>query len=601
MASPCTAIGFAHGGTLCVSPCDSALIRPIETVNGAAPVELTVCVKHCDIAIQQSDAGAVAFFEVIQQDAGQPYALGGVRKIAVSPEGERLYAVSPEDGALAVFEREPGGGLTFLGAHTDRSSGGDIERLAGAMDVAVSADGSAVYVVSGFDDALLLFNGTTAGLALAASYHMDTHDIPGLDTPARLALSPDGAHVYVGTSNPDASDAVLIFSVDDGAGRLAQAGRYDSGVDDVRALAFSSDGRHLYVADASGLTLLARDANLASVNHGQLSYVTAYRPGESGVEGIAGAMAIALAPDGAQVYVAGASDNAVTVFDRDADSGLLAKLASYRNGEDGIDGLNGPLGLAVSPDGGHVYVASNNDNALLVLRRERDTGLLSYLETRRNGDRGVVDGLNSVLDVAVSPDGANLYTASPIEKKIGVFTVPAADLGLAITSSAGTGVGEAGVRIVVSNAGPNAAEGVRLSGPLPSGIAAVDFDAPVGIGCEQSSQQIDCEVGTLPAGAMIEIDVLVAFAPPVAISYTAVVSAAQRDPDLSNNTDTVIITVASDEEEEGDPPEESPSDTGNPPTNPRSGGGSVDWMLLLIAGLVLVAKRRHGLAHGTAE
>lgn len=538
-------------------------------------------------------AGVIGYVEVMEQDAHEGLRLDGAAALAVSQDGMRLYAASPADSALAVFERDlENGRLTFLRSYVDQSLGGDIDGLSGVIDVAVSPDGTAVYAVSGNDDALVLFGKTEGGLAHIETYRTGTHGIAGLGVPERVAVSPDGAHVYVATRKPDAPDAVLAFRVVDGVGGLAPIGSYETDMDDVSALAFSPDGRHLYVAEAAGLTALARDNDPASVDYGRLTLVAAWRPGEDDVEGMAGASAIALDPSGSHVYVAGPLDHAVTAFERDADTGLLAPLRSYLNGTDGIDGMARPFDLAVSPDGGHVYVTANLDHALVVLRRERDTGLLSYLETHRDGDDDPVEGLHRALGVALSPDGANLYTASPLEKKIGVFAVPAADLSLAVTGGAEADAQEADFQIIVSNAGPADAEGVRLSGPMPEEIADASFDAPAGISCTQSPQRIACELGTLPAGGMIAIDLHVEFEPPVAITYTGAVSAAQRDPDLSNNTDSAVITATASEDDEDDP-------TPNPPPRRRSGGGAADGMFMLIAALALAARLRRGRAHDT--
>jgi DNA-binding beta-propeller fold protein YncE len=41
----------------------------------------------------------------------------------------------------------------------------------------------------------------------------------------------------------------------------------------------------------------------------------------------------------------------------------------HKDGMGGVDGLDTADGIAVSPEGGHVYVTGYDDNALVVFRR----------------------------------------------------------------------------------------------------------------------------------------------------------------------------------------------------------------------------------------
>src|SRR5262249_15963169 len=74
----------------------------------------------------------------------------------------------------------------------------------------------------------------------------------------------------------------------------------------------------------------------------------------------------------------------------------------------GLDGLNGPRGLALSPDGAHLYVASTNDDALAVFRCDTPTRPLPFVHPPQNG----VGGLG-VLDEApalvLSPAGLSVF------------------------------------------------------------------------------------------------------------------------------------------------------------------------------------------------
>ena len=48
-------------------------------------------------------------------------------------------------------------------------------------------------------------------------------------------------------------------------------------------------------------------------------------------------------------------------------------MEHYKNRTNGISGLNGAIDIKISPDGKHVYVASQNDHSLVVFSRNTST------------------------------------------------------------------------------------------------------------------------------------------------------------------------------------------------------------------------------------
>ncbi|MBI3059231.1 MAG: beta-propeller fold lactonase family protein, partial [Deltaproteobacteria bacterium] len=101
-----------------------------------------------------------------------------------------------------------------------------------------------------------------------------------------------------------------------------------------------------------------------------------------------GAEAVAVSPDGKHVYVASTQSDAVAVFSRDKATGVLTQLAGTDGcvSETGTGGncaggkaLDGADAVAVSPDGKHVYVASNTSDAVAVFSRDKATGVLTQL------------------------------------------------------------------------------------------------------------------------------------------------------------------------------------------------------------------------------
>ncbi len=167
------------------------------------------------------------------------------------------------------------------------------------------------------------------------------------------------------------------------------------------------------------LVMTARGPARATV----LALTEVEQDGVGGVSGLRGALAVAVSPDGAHLYVAGSDDNAVTAFRRNPATGGLTFVEAQVDRTGGVDGLNGLVGtsaLAISPDGAHVYAASAADSAVAVFRRDSATGGLTFIEAQRNGGGGVT-GLGGAWGVTVSPDGAHVYAASYLDRAVAAF------------------------------------------------------------------------------------------------------------------------------------------------------------------------------------
>ena len=255
----------------------------------------------------------------------------------------------------------------------------------------------------------------------------------GLNDARAIALSPDGATLYAVASAPA---SVTSFSVDAHTGVLQQlnlsAGCLVSiaqtGCGNARALtgasavAVSPDGLHVYVAAATtgSVDTFTRQPNGSLVqNAGIAGCTTAVSTPVCDVAtGIGGADAIAVAPDGRFVYVAGSADNAIIIFTRDAATGRLQPLAgaagclrASQSGCTPVIGLVAPSAIALSPDGTSLYVTSAG-GTLTAFQRDPATGALTQQPAGAgclsdNALTGCVaiGGLAGASSVAVSPDG----------------------------------------------------------------------------------------------------------------------------------------------------------------------------------------------------
>ncbi len=78
---------------------------------------------------------------------------------------------------------------------------------------------------------------------------------------------------------------------------------------------------------------------------------------------------------------------------------------------DGIDGLRGAISVAVSPHGRHVFVASYADDAVTAFSRNVGSGMLELTDIRRPGNTLFPELLDAARAVTVSPEGRHVFVA----------------------------------------------------------------------------------------------------------------------------------------------------------------------------------------------
>lgn len=119
---------------------------------------------------------------------------------------------------------------------------------------------------------------------------------------------------------------------------------------------------------------------------------------------------------------------------------------------------------------------------------------------------------------------------------------PAADLTVTKAADATTvTVGQTVTyRVAVRNTGPNPATGVTVTDRLPEGLAFLSADGTRG-GYDPTTGH--WAVGDLAEGATVTLVVRAKATRPGRVTNTATVTGQEKDPDLTNNTDTVTICV----------------------------------------------------------
>jgi 6-phosphogluconolactonase (cycloisomerase 2 family) len=338
-----------------------------------------------------------------------------------------LYVAGNDDDALAFFTRDEITGELF---NDDRQVNDVlVSGLDGARSVAVTSDGAYVYVAGHDANAVVAFSSEDGcrvwSYSHVATYTDGVDGFDGLNGVQALALSPDDAYLYVASHG---EDAVAILSRDPTSGELSYVGMVQDdvgavlGIGGAYALALSPDGANLYVTgyDDDALVMFLRNTST-----GVLFFMQDLVDGEGGMDGLNGANSVAVSPDGRHVYVASRHDDAVAIFSRNVSNGILTYVSRVRDGLYGVDGLNGARAIAIHPDGSQVYVASQYDDALAVFARDATTGALTYVTAHKDGIGGV-NGLDTASGVAVSPTGSHVYVSGYGSDAVAVFRQPLA-------------------------------------------------------------------------------------------------------------------------------------------------------------------------------
>mgnify|MGYP005840022739 FL=1 len=321
--------------------------------------------------------------------------LDGPMDIRVSPDGKSVYVASKNDDAVVVLSRdEATGTLVFIENQEDGVlSVPDAESpnagLTGVRRLLVTPDGEFVYAAgTGANGVAVFERDTTTGALRFVEAEIDGQDDPndaggaveGMGQPAGLALSDDGAQLYVASRF---GDAVQVFDrnaaeADPDYGRLSFATAYINGLESIDGLngafdiAASEDGAHVYVSveDDDGVVLFDRDAD------GMLSQRTVWRHETTERPGLRGAQGLAIAPDGLEVFVTGLADHSLSIFERmqagnedGLPAGDLRMRQTVFDDSGAVLNMAGPTSVMPSQDDEHVYVVANEDDAIVVFSR----------------------------------------------------------------------------------------------------------------------------------------------------------------------------------------------------------------------------------------
>jgi len=369
--------------------------------------------------------------------------LRGAVDVAVSPDGAHVYVLGKGDDAVSEWARDPAtGALAYLGRQLGENQStanppGTVPDVDRPEAIAISPDGKHVYIATSNTDpnqmppthtSVAVFARDSASGEL--SYLQSILDGDGgasLQKPTGVAVSPDGASVYVTDFRVNTSEgAIDAFSRDPGTGflTLRQVISHDpalvDGLDRAHFVTVSGDGKSVYVTCHGTLgNDAAVGAYVRDPQTGMLSFVGALQHGVGGVTGLADPYHARVSPDGAFLYVASHTraspdiEGSIDVFPRDPASGALSAGRSILESDIGVVS---PDDLRLSPDGSRLYASAQGtigtyDGKLVAFSRDTASGALAVVDLLAD-DLDGVDGLKGALALDLSPDGQTIYVAS---------------------------------------------------------------------------------------------------------------------------------------------------------------------------------------------
>jgi DNA-binding beta-propeller fold protein YncE len=257
----------------------------------------------------------------------------------------------------------------------------------------VTPDGANAYVVNSDSDTLSVFRVGVRGALQPHPQIVGTGDEPWGAT-----VAPDGRTLYV-TDTADATISAYRIGVDGTPSRL---GVFATTSDFPKQTVLSPDGRFLYLSYA----------DVDETADSPPRVVTAYPVRSDGSLGPAKDVAkvgpadfgIAISPDGGLVYVTSNAARSVWGFRRGTDGALTPVPGSPSFVPD-------PVGLKVTPDGQHLYVGGMDDTGsppggLLGFTIHADGSLTPTADSP-----GPTPGTAEVAAVAITPDGRNVFAA----------------------------------------------------------------------------------------------------------------------------------------------------------------------------------------------
>jgi uncharacterized repeat protein (TIGR01451 family) len=213
--------------------------------------------------------------------------------------------------------------------------------------------------------------------------------------------------------------------------------------------------------------------------------------------------------------------------------------------------LSGPVGVAIDPATGNLFVADALNNRILEYTdpqndstADRVFGQFDAFTTGTVNLGGVSAGsLSDVAGVVLGTSGT-LYASDRLNQRVLRYNAaPVADLAVAIADAPDpVGVGDDLVyTISITNNGPSFAQAVTLSDPIPAGATFSGTDTAAGT-CTGTTT-ITCNLGDLASGSGVIVKLTVKPTATGTLDNTVTVATTSNDNVSGNNSAETLTTV----------------------------------------------------------
>lgn len=211
-------------------------------------------------------------------------------------------------------------------------------------------------------------------------------------------------------------------------------------------------GKNLYAAckESDGNSLIWFSVNSST---GALTYQGKFVDNTGGIDGLEGADNVTISGDGRNIYVTAFGDDALTWYTRDTTTGNLTYGGMLKDNTGGVDGLDNPYWVTVSPDGKYIYVGAQDDNSVAWFSRSMVDGSPTYVDRVNDG---VI--LSGARGICMHPSGDWLVASASWGHTVSWYSVNKTTGALAMAGHVTNGEG-----------GVEGIRGTRYNGFSPDG------------------------------------------------------------------------------------------------------------------------------------
>jgi DNA-binding beta-propeller fold protein YncE len=266
--------------------------------------------------------------------------------------------------------------------------------------LAVSPDGANVYVTNVADNSVSQYSVGARG-ALTPNV---PPTVAARSIPIAVAVSPDSSSVYV-TNGDVANSEYSVSQYSVGASGILtpkSPPRVATGTN-PRGIVVSVDGRSVYVANVG---ILPSEGSLGQYSVGAGGVLTPKSPPAVGVG--RNPSDLAVSPDGQNVYAVSIPNSTVSQYSVGAGGRLTFRMA--------LSTGRAPFGVAITLDGKSIYVTNEFDNAVA----QYSVGSGGALSAK---SPATVPTGESPIGVAVSPDGRSVYVTNLSSDNVSQYDV----------------------------------------------------------------------------------------------------------------------------------------------------------------------------------